>query len=124
LPHDERYDVADEFVSLVTKLWGSWDQDAVTLDESGRLLHRPYEGESSRLSRQVLRVPRPSVALPPVSGPPGAVARQSISPRLKFTARHSDTVIATANGPDGMKAVRDLIRTTPLRPAGTRIRSR
>lgn len=33
LPHDQRYDVADEFVDLVTKLWGSWDHDAVVLDE-------------------------------------------------------------------------------------------
>jgi FMN-dependent oxidoreductase (nitrilotriacetate monooxygenase family) len=111
LPHDERYDVADEFVRLVTKLWGSWDQDAVILDEkSGYYIDHTkvrvldYHGKyfASR---------GPSVALPPVQGRP-VLCQAGVSPRgLKFTARHSDTVIATANGPDGMKAVRDQIRT-------------
>jgi alkanesulfonate monooxygenase SsuD/methylene tetrahydromethanopterin reductase-like flavin-dependent oxidoreductase (luciferase family) len=31
-PHDERYDVADEFADLVTKLWDAWEPDAVALD--------------------------------------------------------------------------------------------
>ena len=29
LEHDLRYEMADEFVDLVTKLWSSWDADAV-----------------------------------------------------------------------------------------------
>lgn len=37
LEHDERYDRADEFVELVTKLWTTWDRDALILDKtSGR----------------------------------------------------------------------------------------
>src|SRR4029078_9921648 len=31
-PHDERYDVADEFADLVTRLWEAWEPDAVVLD--------------------------------------------------------------------------------------------
>src|SRR5260370_684937 len=31
-PHDERYDVADEFTDVVTRLWEAWDADAVVLD--------------------------------------------------------------------------------------------
>ena len=31
-PHDERYDIADEFADLVTKLWEAWEPDAVVLD--------------------------------------------------------------------------------------------
>ena len=31
-PHDERYDLADEFADLVTKLWDAWEPDAVVLD--------------------------------------------------------------------------------------------
>ena len=27
-PHDERYDVADEFAEVVTRLWEAWDEDA------------------------------------------------------------------------------------------------
>ncbi len=31
-PHDERYDIADEFADIVTRLWDSWEPDAVVLD--------------------------------------------------------------------------------------------
>ncbi len=31
-PHDERYQRADEFVDVVTRLWDSWDDDAVVAD--------------------------------------------------------------------------------------------
>jgi long-chain alkane monooxygenase len=33
LPHDERYDLADEFADLVTKLWDAWEPDAVVLSK-------------------------------------------------------------------------------------------
>ncbi|MHA6761424.1 LLM class flavin-dependent oxidoreductase [Streptacidiphilus sp. PAMC 29251] len=37
LGHDERYDRADEFLDVVTRMWTSWEQDALILDkESGR----------------------------------------------------------------------------------------
>ncbi|GAA1853519.1 LLM class flavin-dependent oxidoreductase [Pseudonocardia ailaonensis] len=31
--HDERYDRADEFVDVVTRMWGTWDRDAITVDK-------------------------------------------------------------------------------------------
>jgi long-chain alkane monooxygenase len=34
VPHDERYEVAEEFMEVVYKLWeGSWEDDAVRLDK-------------------------------------------------------------------------------------------
>ena len=30
--HDQRYDMADEYLDLVSKLWESWDPDAVVRD--------------------------------------------------------------------------------------------
>jgi FMN-dependent oxidoreductase (nitrilotriacetate monooxygenase family) len=37
LPHDERYDRADEFLEAVTALWDSWEDGALVLDrESGQ----------------------------------------------------------------------------------------
>ena len=33
-PHDERYEVADEFTDVVTRLWEAWDKDAMVLDPS------------------------------------------------------------------------------------------
>lgn len=110
LPHDERYDVADEFVDLVTQLWESWDPDAVVLDEkSGYYIDHTkvrvldYQGKhfSSR---------GPAVGLPPVQGRP-VLCQAGVSSRgMQFTAKWSDTVIASANDIDGMKATREQIR--------------
>jgi FMN-dependent oxidoreductase (nitrilotriacetate monooxygenase family) len=33
LGHDERYDRADEFVDVVTRMWGTWDPDALKVDK-------------------------------------------------------------------------------------------
>ena len=35
LEHDRRYEMADEFVDVVKKLWSSWDADAVVMDREG-----------------------------------------------------------------------------------------
>src|SRR6202042_3701624 len=50
-PHDERYDRADEFAEIVTKLWESWEPDELVLDKQtplyadGRKVHQiDYEG--------------------------------------------------------------------------------
>src|SRR5258707_15807907 len=32
IEHDSRYEMADEFVDVVTKLWSSWDADAIVMD--------------------------------------------------------------------------------------------
>ncbi|MGR3805367.1 LLM class flavin-dependent oxidoreductase [Marinibacterium profundimaris] len=34
LPHAQRYDRADEFLEVVTGLWNSWEDDAITLDKT------------------------------------------------------------------------------------------
>jgi FMN-dependent oxidoreductase (nitrilotriacetate monooxygenase family) len=41
LAHDARYDRADEFLEIVTGLWGSWEDDAVTYDRSTGLFADP-----------------------------------------------------------------------------------
>jgi FMN-dependent oxidoreductase (nitrilotriacetate monooxygenase family) len=41
VPHDERYDRAEEFVEIVTGLWDSWDEDAVVDDRIRRIFADP-----------------------------------------------------------------------------------
>jgi FMN-dependent oxidoreductase (nitrilotriacetate monooxygenase family) len=64
IPHDERYDRAEEFLDIVTQLWDSWESDAVVYDRGQRLyakadsVHRiDYEGRWHR-SRGPLTLPR------------------------------------------------------------------
>lgn len=52
IAHDERYEIAEEFLTLTYKLWeGSWRDDAVVKDNStkqyavpGRIRHINHEG--------------------------------------------------------------------------------
>jgi len=62
--HDERYDLADEFMEIVLGHWNSWDDDAIVLDRKRGIFADPtkvhrldYVGEHYR-SRGPFTVPR------------------------------------------------------------------
>ena len=57
--HDDRYDVADEYLEVCYKLWeGSWEDDAVLRDRARRHLHRPgARSTGSRHDGRFFKVP-------------------------------------------------------------------
>jgi FMN-dependent oxidoreductase (nitrilotriacetate monooxygenase family) len=64
LGHDERYDRADEFLDATTRLWDTWEDDALVLDRAEAVFADPakvheldYEGKWYRV-RGPLTVPR------------------------------------------------------------------
>lgn len=68
--HSLRYEMAEEFVDLVTALWDSWDDDAIALDkENGLFAHADkvkeihYKGRWYS-SKGPLNVPRPPQGYP------------------------------------------------------------
>jgi long-chain alkane monooxygenase len=109
-PRAQRYDMADEYVDLVCQLFNSWDPDAVVMDrETGTYADyrkvRPinFEGKFFKV-----RGPLNTVRSP--QGQPVFVQAGG-SPRGRaFAARHADSIIAVANGIDGMKQYRDDVR--------------
>ena len=77
LPHDQRYDRADEFLEATTGLWDTWDDDALVLDRASGTFADPtkvheldYDGKWFRV-RGPLTVPRSSPG--PARAPPGRV---------------------------------------------------
>ena len=109
-PRAERYDMADEYVDLVCKLFDSWDSDAVVMDhETGTYADfrkvRPINFEGKYFK---VRGPLNTVRSP--QGQPVFVQAGG-SPRGRaFAARHADSIIAVANGIGGMKQYRDDVR--------------
>jgi long-chain alkane monooxygenase len=109
-PHDKRYDLADEFTDLVTKLWDAWEPDAVVLDREapmfadGKKVHPVYhEGKYFRC-RGPLNAPRSPQGRPPICQAGG-------SPRGQvFAAKWADTIITDAGSVEGMKAYRANVR--------------
>jgi long-chain alkane monooxygenase len=113
-PHDERYDLADEFTDLVTKLWDAWEPDAVLLDRNspmfadGKKVHPVYhEGKYFRC-RGPLNAPRSPQGRPPICQAGG-------SPRGQvFAAKWADTIITDAGSVEGMKAYRANVRKNAI----------
>jgi FMN-dependent oxidoreductase (nitrilotriacetate monooxygenase family) len=104
--HDLRYEMADEWIEVVNRLWESWEPDAVVADsQTGAFAdHRKvrpieFEGRYYR-SRGPLNAP---------AGPQGrpVICQAGGSPAgIAFAAKHADTIVARARGIDGAKAYR------------------
>ena len=114
-PRALRYDMADEYVELVTKLFESWEPDAVIRDhaagiyaDAARVHPVNYEGRyfSSAGPLNTVRCPQGRPAYIQAGGSPRG---------REFAAKHADSVIATTNGVDGMKRYRDDVRAHAAR---------
>jgi FMN-dependent oxidoreductase (nitrilotriacetate monooxygenase family) len=107
---EQRYEMADEYVDLVCKLWDSWDADAVVQDLATHTYAdyrkvRPidFEGKYFKCRGPLNTVPSPQKR--------PAFVQAGGSPRGRaFAATHADSVIATAPGIEGMKEYRDDVR--------------
>src|ERR1700745_174908 len=91
--HDDRYDVADEYMEVVYKLWeGSWEDDAAVRDRARGIFTDPskvhrvtHEGENYRLN--AIHLAEPSPQRTPV------LYQAGTSPRgREFAAQHAECV--------------------------------
>jgi FMN-dependent oxidoreductase (nitrilotriacetate monooxygenase family) len=109
-PHDERYEMADEYVELVHKLWDSWEPDAMVIDRENEIFADPakvhpvhFEGKYFS-SRGPLSAPRSPQGHP-------VICQAGGSPRGRtFAALWAETIIASAGSIPAMKSFRDDIR--------------
>src|SRR5262249_2929590 len=109
-PHDERYDVADEFADVVTRLWEAWEPDAVVLDRAnhrfadGAKVHAiHHDGKYFRV-RGPLNAPRSPQGRVPICQAGGSPRGQA------FAARWADTIITNSTTVEGMKKFRAEVR--------------
>jgi long-chain alkane monooxygenase len=100
LPHDERYDVAEEYVELCYKLWeGSWQDDAVIKDRERGVYADPAKvrdihHEGKYFNSHGCHLSEPSPQRTPVLYQAGA------SPRgREFAARHAECVFVSGLNP-------------------------
>ena len=68
-PHDERYDVADEFADVVTRLWEAWEPDAVVLDRDSAHVRRRRQGPRDPPRRQIFQGARAAERAALAAGP-------------------------------------------------------
>jgi FMN-dependent oxidoreductase (nitrilotriacetate monooxygenase family) len=110
-PHDERYDIADEFADVVTRLWESWEADAVTLDPAAPMFADGSKVHAIDHSGKYFKVRGPLNA---PQGPQGRVPiiQAGGSPRgQQFASKWADTIITDGGSSvASMKSYRDDVR--------------
>ncbi len=113
-PRAQRYDMADEYVDLVCKLFDSWDADAVVMDRATGTYADYRKVRPIHFAGKFFKVRGPLNTVRSPQGRP-AFVQAGGSPRGRaFAAKHADSIIAVANGIEGMKQYRDDVRRHAL----------
>ncbi|MES2710970.1 MAG: LLM class flavin-dependent oxidoreductase [Pseudomonadota bacterium] len=98
--HDDRYDLADEYMDAVYALWeGSWADDAVKRDAAGRTYTDPsrvrrISHRGPQYSLDAIHLCEPSPQRTPVLYQAGASARGR-----QFAGRHAECVFVNGSNP-------------------------
>jgi len=109
-PREQRYDMADEYVDLVCKLFDSWDADAVVMDRATGTYADYRKVRPINFEGRFFKVRGPLNTVRSPQGRPVFVQAGG-SPRGRaFAARNADSIIAVATGIDGMQQYRDDVR--------------
>ena len=92
-PHDRRYELADEYLDVLYKLWeGSWDDDAVVVRPRDGDRDRPGEGALHRPRRRAHRVAGPHIVHPSPQRTPVLFQATGSPAGTEFAGRHAEVV--------------------------------
>lgn len=111
ISHDERYEIADEYLDVTYKLWEqSWEDDAVVLDKEKGLYTDPSKVHDINHEGKYFKVPgahlcEPSPQRTPVIFQAGASTRGR-----KFAAKHAELVFISVPTKEAGKVIVDKIR--------------
>jgi long-chain alkane monooxygenase len=94
--HDDRYDIADEYLEVVYKLWdGSWDDDAVVLDRAHGIYADPAKVHPIKHEGKYFKVPGIHVAEPSLQRTPLLYQAGACSRGRRFAAKHAEAIFIT-----------------------------
>ncbi len=110
LPHDERYERADEYLDVLYKLWeGSWEADAVLRDKTARVYADPAKVHRVQHAGRYYNVDGYHLAEPSPQRTPVLFQAGSSGRGQRFAARHAECVfISPPNRAVGRETVRAL----------------
>ena len=101
IPHDERYEIADEFMDVVYKLWeGSWDDDAVIVDRENAVFTDPSKVRRIDHVGTHFKVAGPHLSEPSPQRTPLLFQASASKAGTAFAAKHAE-VLFTADRPPG-----------------------
>lgn len=93
VPHDHRYEIADEFMDVLYKLWeGSWDDDAVIRDRDRKIYTDPDKVRAINHEGAFFKVAGPHLCQPSPQRTPVLFQASGSPAGLEFAARHAEVV--------------------------------
>ncbi|MCQ8242245.1 NtaA/DmoA family FMN-dependent monooxygenase [Rhizosaccharibacter radicis] len=93
VPHDHRYEIADEYLDVLYKLWeGSWDDDAVVQDRERRIYTDPSKVRYIDHVGEHYRVAGPHLSQPSRQRTPLLYQASGSPAGLEFAARHAEVL--------------------------------
>lgn len=125
IPHDTRYEIADEFMDVVYKLWeGSWDDDAVRVDRENGVYSDPEKVRRIDHVGPHFKVAGPHLSEPSPQRTPLLFQASASKAGTAFAAKHAE-VLFTADRPPGalqrnIASIRDAAVELGRRPDDTR----
>ncbi|WP_202752300.1 LLM class flavin-dependent oxidoreductase [Heyndrickxia sporothermodurans] len=93
LSHDNRYDIADEYMDVVYKLWeASWEDDAVIVDKEKGIYTDPSKVHDIEHEGKYYKVPGAHLCEPSPQRTPVIFQAGASSRGRKFAAKHAELV--------------------------------
>ncbi|KAA9153799.1 LLM class flavin-dependent oxidoreductase [Amycolatopsis acidicola] len=111
IPHDERYEIAEEYVDVCYKLWeSSWEDDAVVRDAERGVFTDPAKVHDIGHKGRYFTVPGPHLCEPSPQRTP-VLFQAGASPRgMKFAASHAEAVFVSGPSPKVVRKSVDRLR--------------
>jgi FMN-dependent oxidoreductase (nitrilotriacetate monooxygenase family) len=113
--HDDRYDIADDYMDLCNQLWQSWEPDALSADYSDIVFADPAKVHAVDFESENFSCRGPLNAVASPQGRPVIVQAGSSDRGREFAARHAEVVICSKDSLDDMKAFHDDIKNRLLK---------
>lgn len=115
VPHDQRYDIADEYMDLMYKLWEQgWDDDAAVRDKAARVFVDPTKvrkiSNTGRYACDGYHICEPSPQRTPFIYSAGASGRG-----VEFAARHAEAAFMAGSDLRNAKRIVDGYRAAAVK---------
>lgn len=105
--HDERYERADEYMEVCSRLWESWDADAVEMDMEARVFADPTKVHRVDFKGKWYKTQGPFTVMPSVRRRPFLFQAGQSDRGRAFAARHAEGIFSAARGVKQMRAFCD-----------------
>lgn len=111
MAHDDRYDLADEYMSLVYKLWeGSWEDDAVLHDRERGIYADPAKVHAVHHSGPQYKVDAMHLCAPSPQRTPLLYQAGASTRGRQFAATHAECIFVNGQSKAGVKSIVDDVR--------------